>query len=1255
MPLFALTLLVLVAFSSGNQNCSNIRDLNSCIKVNISENQELAAVVEISNIDSVMLKAFSDPVIITCINGGALAFSNMTRVTIHNIAFVSCGNHSNSDYGLQFTNVSDVELSNIVLSNNSFGALSVVGGNVSITNISITDNTGGGQNVVSLINCPMVHISGRNEISNNWLESNLRCHDSEAKVHFDDLKTVMFVNNSEIIIIDGSLNVNDNMGFSGIIYIKNVRMFNIYGEGKFHGNKVCVNGALHFEKVNALLSGKFVFENNSGGEYYFQKRPTAAASISVRGSSLTVIGSIHFEHNRGDITAMYINQESAVYITGTLHITRQTDGFAGVFIRGESNLTINGAGEFLNNGVHNAVIRVETGIMDTTGNMTFLNNYGNSPCVFRIRSYVRMHGSILFRNNSGVFYIVDSTVKVDGEATFDSNNVRDFGIGGAIAMFRSELYLSGQYTFSNNSVSDVDGGVVYGHLSSLIFAGNGSFIGNSARYGGAIYLQNKPVIKLREGASLQFVSNTAIKGGALYIFGSRDSFKCNNKTADVDFDTSPCFITSNGTIDRYSVTFRNNTAEEGGGGSVLQVRVVEDFDITNRNESMLTSCNDCAVSLFDRENSKTNSNPLLSSDTFRLCFCNKGKPDCLMNDLSISAIRGESFTVEVTSFTFNLFEANPSHAVRTYFQTIDTDSRRVIEGTSQTLQEHCTTLNYTVQSTDVKEMIVISADESCEISNAQLTMEVTLNECPHGFSRSEGMCVCDDHISRLVRECNVNSRELIKRNNSRNTWMTSYNESGETGIVYYEYCPLEYCLTSESAVPPLNPDSQCASNRTGTVCGKCRDGYSLLLGTPRCSKCTNSYLALLIPFALVGILLVCFLFLTQLTVATGTIHGVILYANIVNAHRDIFFTKNFCPIYTIFISWLNLDFGINTCFYDGMDHLAYNGWQFIFPLYLWFVVGCMIVICHCSVRVSKFFGKSDPVAVLATIILLSYNKLLQTIIAIFSIAHLNYPPSHNSTFEDSNVWYYDANVMYGKGAHIILCCVAVVVLLLLFLPYTSILVFAQVLQKSSHISACLLRSRLTPFIKSYQAPYKSKTRFWIGLCLLLRCAILSTIAGADNANYGLLATTILCFVLICIIAVSGGIYSKRRINILEVSFIMNLGILSVVTYHFQVTGIPPTALTYVSVSIALVTFCGIITARVVIRVKKLSLFKKVSEKIKGKINAKKEESPLEVDGSLEDQKSGQLATSQNLVMMDDSFHLELREPLLEDISISTSR
>ena len=48
-----------------------------------------------------------------------------------------------------------------------------------------------------------------------------------------------------------------------------------------------------------------------------------------------------------------------------------------------------------------------------------------------------------------------------------------------------------------------------------------------------------------------------------------------------------------------------------------------------------------------------------------------------------------------------------------------------------------------------------------------------------------------------------------------------------------------------------------------------------------------------------------------------------------------------------------------------------------------------IIICRYSVRISKLFGNSGPVAVLATIVLLSYNTLVQNIITILTAAHFN--------------------------------------------------------------------------------------------------------------------------------------------------------------------------------------------------------------------------------------------------------------------------
>ncbi len=65
------------------------------------------------------------------------------------------------------------------------------------------------------------------------------------------------------------------------------------------------------------------------------------------------------------------------------------------------------------------------------------------------------------------------------------------------------------------------------------------------------------------------------------------------------------------------------------------------------------------------------------------------------------------------------------------------------------------------------------------------------------------------------------------------------------------------------------------------------------------------------------------------------------YANVVNTFNDALFPSNTLSwiIVKVFISWLNLDFGISTCFYEGLDAYSYTWLQFVFPFYLWFLVG----------------------------------------------------------------------------------------------------------------------------------------------------------------------------------------------------------------------------------------------------------------------------------------------------------------------------
>ena len=79
------------------------------------------------------------------------------------------------------------------------------------------------------------------------------------------------------------------------------------------------------------------------------------------------------------------------------------------------------------------------------------------------------------------------------------------------------------------------------------------------------------------------------------------------------------------------------------------------------------------------------------------------------------------------------------------------------------------------------------------------------------------------------------------------------------------------------------------------------------------------------------------LFLLHLTVAAGTLHGLIFYTNIVAANHHILFPQTPNNPASIFIAWLNLDLGIQTCFYSGMDVYAKTWLEFVFPVYIWVI------------------------------------------------------------------------------------------------------------------------------------------------------------------------------------------------------------------------------------------------------------------------------------------------------------------------------
>ena len=367
-------------------------------------------------------------------------------------------------------------------------------------------------------------------------------------------------------------------------------------------------------------------------------------------------------------------------------------------------------------------------------------------------------------------------------------------------------------------------------------------------------------------------------------------------------------------------------------------------------------------------------------------------------------------------------------------------------------------------------------------------------------------------------------------------------------------------------------------NRSGLLCGACEKGYSLVLGTSHCKQCTNSYLALLIPFAVMGIALVFLLLVCKLTVATGTLSGLLFYANIIGVNRRIFLPVESADAFSIFIAWLNLDFGIEACFFDGMDAYSKMWLQFVFPLYIWLLVGLIIFICNFLRRFAKLLG-NNPVSVLATLFLISYTKILRTLITVLYVTYLEYP-NYNR-----RVWLYDANIDYLSGKHIPLFVTAVLLFIFLFLPYTLLLFFGQWLQAISHLRLFLWinSARLKPFLDAYHAPYKAKHRYWPGLLLVLRFVLHLVVALEFNpqqeTSVNLLAILVGSGVIAIWAWTSGGVYKYWCLDALEGSFVLNLIILAastMYTNHVSHAEGSQLAVGYTSVSIALATFIGIL-------------------------------------------------------------------------------
>ena len=536
----------------------------------------------------------------------------------------------------------------------------------------------------------------------------------------------------------------------------------------------------------------------------------------------------------------------------------------------------------------------------------------------------------------------------------------------------------------------------------------------------------------------------------------------------------------------------------------------------------------------------------VSSDPVRICFCKQKQPDCSYEPPTINVKRGEKFEIPLVAVD----QVNHTVANATIHSSLAYTEGGLGEGQLiQSTNETCTNLTFSVFSTRDDEELLLYPDgpyKDANLSRSSVQIQFSNCSCPIGFQPKETEkyrceCECNKTIVSLISTCNPQTNDLVRESN---LWITYINNS-VSGYLWQRYCPMDYCHPpSVRVLINLNfengSDSQCALNRSGLLCGTCQPGFSLSLGSSRCLLCPSHWpatcIVILIAAFFAGIALVAIILILNLTVAVGSLSGIIFYANIVAANRSTFFpfTMPNAKFLTAFISWLNLEIGFDICFFEGMDTYWKMWLQLAFPTYVILLVGAVIVISDRSVRFSRIIGRKNPVATLATLILFSYTTFLKIIIETLSYSTLKYPDGSQQT-----VWLPDATIQYLSGKHAVLFAVAILILVA-GIAFTSLLISWQWLLRCNNFFA---KQTLSIFLEPYHAPYTDKHRYWTGLLLLIRVIlyIISAVNISNNPDINLLVIGIVMstlFLLKGILHVQ--IYKKRALEALELACFFNI-------------------------------------------------------------------------------------------------------------------
>ena len=707
--------------------------------------------------------------------------------------------------------------------------------------------------------------------------------------------------------------------------------------------------------------------------------------------------------------------------------------------------------------------------------------------------------------------------------------IRDRGKG-ALLTYRVQIVFQGEIMFQSNTGSAIN--VVLSAME-LKQGTNMTFVDNHGYEGGAIALQGGSSIHINDDTSILFLNNSASnRGGAIF----------QEPIGDIGATIlRKCFILYLGSYQK-NISERNTTL-------YFYNNTIKPHDSVTfgRNESIfLFSITPCNL-LYSQANDYIYFEVMNSLANFTFADYHKDTDIATIGTkFQVSSIPdmfvpGKETYLNITILDDTNYPVS-SPVLKLFIMRIHSGSVSIDPAYTYITNNKIKVIG---EPGSQAEIGILMND----LQHIELSFNITLQACPPGYILDGIECKCSAHGERgylCIKSCNG---ATFQANLVAGFWAGYVNNNMGDGLGSDNFrisnCPLGFCtnegLTENSDVAlPDSPsitelsEKVCYKNRHGRICADCSDNTSVFYHTQNTFDCIEDkhcswgivlyFISEIVPVTILFLIVIFF----NINLTTGALTSFLFYTQIfetlvINANNLIDFpceAGEFLKLLNFFVSFFNLKFfahsGLSFCLFKGATSLNILAFNYMTVLYSLLLILLTVALmntrfsklnkCIQKIKGKKAYISESIIHGLSGFLVICYARSTKISLQILTPVTL-FADKRN---EMGKAVFYYGKYDYFKDEHLAYAVPAIFALifmsllpplLLLSFPlcYKILALFRIQESKFTDILCKIIPlEKFKPFFDSFQGAFKDNHRYFAGLYFIYRLSALLLYVLTDS-------------------------------------------------------------------------------------------------------------------------------------------------------------